>query len=124
MGNGKMPLTLKDLEELYAAGIGFLVGVRRPGGSETLGLNPEGVLSFLKDPIELAADCFGASKEDYLAWVETDGNPRCSATTRSGKRCSNGCGGGMQKDFAEWKALDGGYCKTHGGPGYENLHGK
>jgi hypothetical protein len=57
---------------------------------------------YFQDPIEFAAQFFGATRAEYLEWVE-DGAPRCSATTKQGKLCKR-VEGRYNMGFSELKS--------------------
>ncbi|MBZ9757844.1 hypothetical protein LB524_21390 [Mesorhizobium sp. ESP6-5] len=77
----------QTIAAMRAAGISFVSYVRAPGGSTTIVLEPNDVPAFIEDRDSFAAKHFGVSRQQYLDWVETDGAPRCGATTKKGTRC-------------------------------------
>lgn len=84
-----MAIDIKYLQHMEAAGVGFTVHVRIPGGGRTLFLNAEEVFQYLADKDGFAARQFGLTKQEYAEWVETGGFVRCAGTTTSGTRCKN-----------------------------------
>jgi hypothetical protein len=110
-----MILDKQTIASMRSAGISFVSHVRSPGGSTAVVLAPDDVSQFIQDRDTFAAQHFGVSRQQYLDWVETDGAPRCGATTKKGKRCANFVKGGIQRTIEEWVELDGGYCIVHGG---------
>jgi len=110
-----MQLDKQTITAMRAAGISFVTYVRAPGGSATISLEPDDVFAFVQDRDAFAAKHFGVTRQQYLDWVETDGAPRCGATTKKGTRCQNSVRGGIQRTIEEWVHLDGGYCPVHGG---------
>ena len=48
------------------------------------------------------ADHLGVQKSQYLDWLETEGLPRCGATTAKGERCRDRVSGGIQRPLEEW----------------------
>lgn len=112
-----MKLDQKTIEAMTNAGIGLYADIRSVGGSETVVLKPSQVQKFISNPTQFAADYKGVSVSTYLQWLETDGHPRCGATTANGTRCENNVSGGIQRTIEDWVELDGGYCWRHGGAG-------
>jgi len=92
-----MKLDLKTMLSMRSAGISFLSHVPSPGGSTAVVLEPDDVLRFIQDRDAFAAQYFGVTRQQYLDWVETDGAPRCGATTTKGTRCANIVSGGIQR---------------------------
>lgn len=105
------------VDAIAAASISFTASLRAPGGCRTFFIEPKDVPAFISDPDQWAAGENGVSKEEHLEWVETDGTPRCGATTKNGRRCRNFVGGGVQRSIKDWLRLDGGYCSVHSGEG-------
>ena len=110
-----MTLDRQTLLAMRAAGISFVSYVSSPGGSTTIGLEPDDVPAFIQDRDTFAAKHFGVTRQQYLDWVATDGAPRCGAVTKRGTRCQNSVRGGIQRTIEEWAKLDGEYCPVHGG---------
>lgn len=111
-----MAIDIKYLQHMEAAGVGFTVHIRIPGGGRTLFLNTEEVFQYLADKDGFAARQFGLTKQEYAEWVETDGFVRCAGTTTSGTRCKNHVSGGSHYEPEKWKRMQGQYCTVHGGP--------
>ncbi|QQM29038.1 hypothetical protein JET14_11870 [Martelella lutilitoris] len=103
------------IELLSKSGVYFVVDLRWVGGSRSITIEARDLEKYVSDPVGFTAQHFGASVEDYLRWIETEGTPQCGALTKKGKRCTLSVAGGGQRDFKRWKELDGGYCQVHGG---------
>ncbi|MCO6178811.1 hypothetical protein [Ciceribacter sp. RN22] len=112
-----MALDKDTIQSLVRAGIGFYVNVRVPAGGRDILLSPDDVEKYVEDKVGATASLFRATRDEYLAWVESDGNVQCSARTASGHRCRNFISGGGQMEMDEWKKAQGGYCAVHGGIG-------
>ena len=110
-----MSIDTKTIEALVAAGIRFVADIPVPGGSDTVALKPNEIAAFINDSADWFSRRHGASKEQYLDWVLTEGEPRCSSTTLKGGRCKNGVSGGVQRSLEVWLQEDGGLCQVHGG---------
>ncbi len=91
------------------------------GGSMSVRLDtPAEIRSFRKNPDKFFARKLGATVEQYHAWLDTDGEPRCCGLTVKGRLCGNFVSGGIQLPFDEWLRKDRNeYCAVHGGPGSE-----
>ncbi|PHR62554.1 MAG: hypothetical protein COA47_03140 [Robiginitomaculum sp.] len=81
----------------------------------TVDVEPKDVDDFVQDKTEWFAWKSGASKSQYLDWIETFGEPRCGAIMTKGTRCRNCVSGGLQRSFEIWLQEDGGLCQIHGG---------
>ncbi len=103
------------IEKLAQAPIEFVGRIAAPGGVTTIFLKAEEPENFCKDPEGYFALQNGATKEEYLQWVEIDGEPRCGATTLKGTRCANMVSGGIQLNLDRWLQEEGGFCQVHGG---------
>ena len=114
-----MKVDADTVSAMALAGIEFIAPVQRPGGGTRLNLDPKDIPAYMSDPANFIANSMGVTKTEYETWVETEGTPRCGATTSSGKRCKNVVSGGIQMPIDEWLRLDGGYCAVHGGDGSE-----
>ncbi|TBG20624.1 hypothetical protein U8P76_10730 [Rhizobium johnstonii] len=112
-----MAAETNTIKAMSDAGIRFLVSARVPGGGRDLNLSANEVELYLKDPNGTVAARFGASTNEYLEWVASDGDVQCAATTTSGHRCKNFISGGGQMEMDDWKKAHGGYCAVHGGEG-------
>lgn len=110
-------IDVATIEALSRAGVSFVGTVATPWGGESLELDPSELEAFLADPGAVYASRHGGSREEYDQWIETHGEARCGATTRTGERCRNHVSGGIQRRFVEWLQEDGGFCKIHGGAG-------
>lgn len=109
------------LDNLKLSGVDFSASIPVPGGGRTVFLEPQDVIAFINDRADWFARRHGATKEDYLAWVESDGEPRCGAQTKDGKRCKNPVSGGVQREFLDWLQEESGFCTVHGGAGSERV---
>ncbi len=77
---------------------------------------PEEIEEFRAGPEAFYARRDGVTVEQYRAWIETDGRPRCAGHTRKGNRCPNPISG-PARDLAVHARLDRSeYCAIHGGP--------
>lgn len=112
-----MKLDIDTIFEMQSAGITFWGNYPAPAGGHNIILSAEDVPLFVQDRIGFAAKVEGASREQYIAWVESDGAPRCGAITKRGTRCQNIIKGGIQRPIEEWIELEGSYCSVHGGEG-------
>lgn len=112
-----MAIDIKTIETMAAAGINFVVNISVPGGGKDIELKPKDIPVYIADEEQCAADHFGVSKPQYLAWIEHEGRARCGGMTSNGKRCRNYVSGHIQLPIYEWLRRDGGYCVAHGGEG-------
>lgn len=112
------------IAKLAAAPIDFVGNVPAPGGSASISLSATDLEDFCADPEGFYALKHGVSKDEYRLWVETDGTPRCGATTANGKRCGNLVSGGIQMRLERWLQEDGGFCAVHGGDGSARAKGR
>lgn len=112
-----MKIDVNTIAQMESAGISFSVNISVPGGGHNILISASEVPFFVQDRIGFSAKAVGASREQYVAWVESDGAPRCGAITRKGTRCQNIVKGGIQRPIAEWIELEGSYCSVHGGEG-------
>lgn len=112
-----MKLDIDTISAMKSAGIKFAVNIIVPGGGHNILLDASDVPFFIQDRVSFSAKTVGASREQYIAWVESDGAPRCGAITKKGTRCQNIIKGGIQRPIAEWIELEGSYCSVHGGEG-------
>lgn len=103
------------IRKLAAAPLAFVGNVPAPGGNASLTLAADELESFCTDPEGFYALKHGVTEDEYRQWVETDGTPRCGATTAKGKRCGNLVSGGIQMPLERWLQEDGGFCAIHGG---------
>lgn len=110
-----MQLCSKTLMALEDAGITLSASVRTPYGSETITIDAKDAERFLADRDGYAAARYGIPREDYIAWVESEGTPRCGEITSKGTRCRNFVSGGIHLPLKVWMKLDGGQCAVHGG---------
>ncbi len=115
-------IDMATVETLAGAAVEFIANIPVPGGGHTMCIKPQDLPAFVRDRDQWAADTMGVSKAQYLDWVETDGTPRCGATTKSGHRCRNLVSGGIQRSLREWLRLEGGYCAVHGGEPSDRDH--
>lgn len=110
-----MTLDKDTIDAMAAARIQFIVDVPAPGGNMSLILRSEEVPRFVTDRDQGIADHLGVLKSQYLDWLDTEGLPRCGATTAKGERCRNPISGGIQRPLEVWLKEDGGFCTVHGG---------
>jgi len=104
------------ISKLAEAPIEFIGQVAAPGGGASIILKASELDAFCADPEAFFALRSGALKEEYRQWVETEGTPRCGASTTKGTRCGNIVSGGIQMSLERWLQEDGGFCTVHGGP--------
>ncbi|MCV0424135.1 MAG: hypothetical protein K5905_01550 [Roseibium sp.] len=107
------PLCAETIRRLTDAGIAFMAELTTPLGCENVHFGPEDLNRLLEDKTGFAAGYFGVTRQQYLDWIATGGNPRCSSETRSGKPCRKPAGGRYQIGIDEWLASDGGLCRSH-----------
>lgn len=106
---------LRKLEEL---GVEFGLNIPHVAGAMPCLVSKADLFELMEDPVGLYARIYGVSRRDYLAWMENEGNLRCSANTASGRRCKNIVPRGYQLPAAQWAARQGEYCHIHEhGPG-------
>lgn len=110
-----MRIDKDTIDAMAAAGIHFIVEAAVPWGGMTLTVSAQEVPGIVANRDQGIADHLGVPKSQYLAWVATDGLPRCGATTSKGERCRNPISGGIQRPLKEWLQEDGGFCTVHGG---------
>lgn len=110
-----MRIDQDTVDAMAAAGIHFTVEAAAPWGGMTLTVNASEVPGLVADRDRGIADHLGVLKSQYLDWLETEGLPRCGATTAKGERCRNPISGGVQRPLEEWLQEDGGFCTVHGG---------
>ena len=103
------------IDALINAGVELVANIPTPWGGTTTVLKKLDVVAFLTDREDWFARKNGVTKEDYLAWLEAEGLPRCGATTRNGGRCRNPVSGGTQRNLLDWLNEDAGFCTVHGG---------
>ena len=106
----------RDLLQLHAdRGQSASVSIVWSGGSERVTLNPDEIRAYLEDPDAGAGRSAGVSREDYLAWLESDGFVRCDAVTRAGTRCQKGRFGFYGENPQGWleRLRRGTYCTVH-----------
>ncbi|OYX02131.1 MAG: hypothetical protein B7Z15_19155 [Rhizobiales bacterium 32-66-8] len=86
-------------------------------GAHSVDLTPDQVRLYLQDPDLGAAAASGVSRDDYLAWLESEGGIQCGAATQSGRRCLRSVYGAPHEEPAEWvqRRARGDYCHIHGG---------
>ncbi|MFL5295920.1 MAG: hypothetical protein ACJ798_06010 [Phenylobacterium sp.] len=86
-------------------------------GVERLQLRPEHITIYLQDADAGVAAAHGVSRDDYLAWLETEGSVRCSGMTIARERCKHNAKGLTYLPLHTWVAARalGGYCLVHGG---------
>jgi hypothetical protein len=88
--------------------------VPEPGGHRQVKLEMELIHEFLADPTGYIADkIWRVSKSDYVQWLEENQSVRCSALTRSKKRCKQILRGGLQVTPTKWADMHGNYCFFH-----------
>lgn len=119
-----MRIDHKTISTMTSAGIHFFVDIKTLNGAKTVPLHSSHVAAYVEDPVQFAADFFGASKENYIAWLEADGVPRCGAITKAGKRCKKNVSGGSHRSIDDWLELEGDYCTVHGGDTSEEARAK
>lgn len=112
-----MKLDIDTIFAMNSSGITFFGNYPAPGGGHNIMISAADVPLFVQDRVGFAAKVLGTSREQYVAWVESDGAPRCGAITKRGTRCQNIIKGGVQRPIAEWIELEGSYCSVHGGHG-------
>ena len=79
---------------------------------------PDEARAFLQDPTATLAACYDLSREDFVAWLSSEGAVGCDGLYENGKRCNSRVAGVRgQLPLHQWKAAwdAGGYCKRHGG---------
>jgi len=103
------------IAKLAEAPLEFVGQVAAPGGGASVCLQANELEAFCDDPEGFFALHQAATKDEYLQWVETEGTPRCGATTNRGARCCNIVSGGIQMSLEDWLQEDGGFCTVHGG---------
>ena len=103
------------LEMLEAAQLEIIGNVAHPCGGQSFHLEVSDLEAYCKDPEACYALMHGATKQEYLQWVETLGTPRCGALNKKGRRCGNFVSGGIQLELNDWLQEDGGFCAIHGG---------
>lgn len=117
-------LDKETIARLNAAPIEFIGYVMGPGGRAKVSLSAEDLDGFCADPEGVYAQKHGATREDFVHWVATDGRPRCGGKTTKQKRCGNFVSGGMQMSLDVWLSADGGLCVVHGGEGSPTTSGR
>ncbi|MFV1441511.1 MULTISPECIES: hypothetical protein [unclassified Phaeobacter] len=117
-------LDKKTVEILAAAGVKFVSGVTAPGGQQTVYLEPADLPDFVSDNELWFAMKHGATKEDYLNWVHSEGTPKCGFILKNGRRCRNIVSGGIQRSFLDWLNEEAGLCTVHGGDNSEEAKEK
>ncbi len=67
-----------------------IVGLVTPsGGTEVEITSADDLLAYYTDADAFAAKHFGVTKEQYVAWIETNGHPLCASRTKRGTLCQN-----------------------------------
>ncbi|MEQ7154291.1 hypothetical protein [Brevundimonas aurifodinae] len=86
-------------------------------GAHSVDLTPDQVRLYLQDPDLGAAAASGVFRDDYLAWLESEGGVQCGSATQSGRRCLRSVYGASHEEPAEWvqRRARGDYCHIHGG---------
>lgn len=79
------------------------VCILRPGGGETVILDDDEMIAYIRDPDGWAANYYGLSKVDYIEWTTLDGAAMCRGRTANGDPCRN-LTGGSQLEASDWKA--------------------
>ena len=105
---------LKNLiKTLSENDIGFYCSHPAPGGSRTLHLSPEQLLSYMQDPVAYLAQIYGVTRQQYLGWNQSDYSVKCAGKTSAGKSCKNTVPNGSFTEPKEWVSLQGSYCHVH-----------
>jgi hypothetical protein len=94
------------LHDLYQCGVEFAVTIH----TGTIGLHPNEVLEYLRDPLELSARKNDVSVQDMRAWNE-DHYLYCAAVTKKGTRCK--CVIDQISRPKEWVDRQGELCARH-----------
>ena len=110
-----MTIDQDTIDAMASAGIRFIVEAAAPWGGITLTIRADQVPGIVADRDQGIADHLGVLKNQYLDWLQTEGLPRCGATTAKGERCRNSVSGGIQRPLEGWLQEDGGFCTIHGG---------
>jgi hypothetical protein len=115
MGADVSSFDLQAARSLAAAGVRFYVSVDTVWGGKDIDCTAEELAQYLADRPAFAAQHFGVSRGDYLAWLDAEGYARCGGTVTSGRRCKHLVSGPGQLKAREWLERDGQLCTVHGG---------
>lgn len=108
------PAVAQFLGALKEHGVLLTTSVPEPGGHKHINLEMGSIHEFLADPTGYVADkVWRVSRSDYVQWLEEDQSVRCSALTRSKKRCKQIVRGGLQVTPTKWAEMHGHYCAFH-----------
>ena len=101
------------VRRLSALGVTFHVSHPAPGGSRTLELPADDLMSFERDPIAYFAQRHRVTREQYIDWHASQYSVQCAAISKGGRRCKHIVKGGRDLDIDRWVELQGRYCEIH-----------
>lgn len=116
---GRAFIDFASVDRLMAANIVLSAAVPIPGGQDEIPINSVSDLQqALRDREAFAAGRHGIERHQYVAWLASDGRPRCARRERNGKRCARTVGHGPAMSLVEWlveDAMNEHVCPKHAG---------
>lgn len=106
-----------ELEHLAELGVSYYLSVPSPWGADTIEVSPSELVLLRSDPDSVCARHYRVTRENYIAWRDSQFSVQCAGRTTRGTRCKNTVTGGLNVSAERWVQLHGEYCAVHGGEG-------